>query len=73
MEVRIWFFSGAFILIILLFVVPKLMRIRIRLLRWLRLRWFADFHERHIVGITLIARIIMVAVIIYLLARAFGG
>ena len=53
------FYLGAALLLILIPFAPGMMRLRIKLLRWLRWNCLADFHQRHFKGIVLAARIIM--------------
>ncbi|MBD3402961.1 hypothetical protein GF420_08695 [candidate division GN15 bacterium] len=45
----------------MVFIVPQMMSLRIRILRALRLRRFADWHDRHRHGLTIALRIILAA------------
>ncbi len=46
---------------------PKLIRLRIRILRFLRLDWFANLHEKYFNGIVIAVRVIWVAIAIFLI------
>lgn len=69
MSERIYYLAVAIIMIVCLPLVPNLLRLRIIILRWLRLKWFADFHARHFDRFVLVVRIIMVPIIIFLIVR----
>jgi len=49
----------AAIMLLLIPIVPKMVALRVRVLRFVRLRGLADWHERHIVGISLGIRIVL--------------
>ncbi len=66
MEDRFYYIIIAAVLMIQLPIMPKIIRIRIAILRWLRLRWFADFHERHFNRLVPIVRVILGAIIVVL-------
>jgi len=53
---------GLIIILLLIMIpfVPQLLRLRIRIHRFLRLNWFADFQERHFDGLVIFIRIMMV-------------
>lgn len=46
---------------------PKLLRLRIRVLRFLRLNWFANWHQKHFDGIVLGVRVFWGAIAILLI------
>jgi hypothetical protein len=73
MDERLTLLIIAFALVILFIVMPYIIRMRIAILRWLRWKWLADFHERHMKGIVLAVRVILVVIAIVLIVHAFGG
>lgn len=54
-------------------IVPQIMRLRIRVLRWLHWRWMADLHQNHFVAFVLAARLILAVVGAALLVLGFAG
>ena len=64
---------AAFLIIGLVPLVPKMIELRTMVLRWLRLRRFADWHERHARPLTLVVRVIFAAFGIVLLVAGLTG
>ena len=63
------FFVIAFVLLILILFMPKLVRIRIRVLRWLHWGWAADLLEIHFQTWVLTFRTVLIvaaAVLLYI-------
>jgi hypothetical protein len=60
------FFAFAALLLILIPLAPKLLRLRIRVLRWLRWDWGADLLERRFDGWVLFLRILLFGIAIVL-------
>jgi len=50
--------------------VPHMVQVRIGVLRWLGLKWFADWHERGFRQIVIAVRVMMLAMILVLLGQA---
>ncbi len=71
MEKQTYYLILAAILFALVPFVPQMLRVRVAMLRWLRWNWLADRHERHIGGLTMAARIILLALAAYLVYLAF--
>ena len=46
--------------------VPRMLQLRILVLRKLHLKWFAEFHERHMAGLIWFIRVVLVAVALIL-------
>lgn len=65
-----YYIIAALILAALFPFVPRLIQIRIRLLRWMRINWLADFHQRHLVGIIRAIRVMIAAIAIVLIILA---
>ena len=57
----------ALILFLLVPIVPKMVGLRIKVLRWLKWNRLADWHERNIPVLTSIIRAVMIVLAIYLL------
>ena len=57
----------AIILFALIPLVPKMVNLRIKVLRWFKWNWLADWHERNLTVLTPIVRTILVVLAIYLL------
>lgn len=66
-------FVLAAFLLLLAPIAPKLLRIRVRILRWLRWNWGADLIENHFAGWVLSIRIVLVAVAAVLLYAGWTG
>ncbi len=58
--------SFAILIFLLIPIVPKLVGIRIRFLRWLKWNKLADWHERNIPILTPVIRSVMFVVAVYL-------
>lgn len=61
MNNQVLFFILAGVMLLLLPLVPRMMTLRIRILRFLHLRWLADLHEKYFDGLTIAVRVILVA------------
>jgi hypothetical protein len=72
MEKNLYYAIIAAILIILIPIVPKMVRVRIAVLRWLRWNWLAELHERGFNPIVITVRIFMLAIATYLFVLAVG-
>ena len=59
----------AVIFVIMIPIVPQMIRLRIWLLRKLRLRWLAEFHEKHFRGFTIALRVILAVFAVLLLTQ----
>ena len=57
----------AILLFVLIPIVPKMVGLRIRVLRWLKWNKLADWHERNITVLTPIIRSILFVLAIYLI------
>ena len=55
-------FALAILSLILIPLAPKLVRLRIRLLRWLRWNWAVNLLEKHFDGWVLLVRIILLVI-----------
>jgi hypothetical protein len=53
--------------------VPRMLQLRILVLRKLHLNWFAEFHERHMQGLIWFIRAILVALALLLIWLASQG
>ena len=71
MEELLLFLLIAAIIIILIPVFPRMIRLRIKVLRILKWNSLADFHERHFAQIVTIARTVIVLIVILLMILAF--
>ena len=63
----------AVVVLALIPIVPKMVALRVRVLRFVRLNRLADWHERHTGAITLAVRVmlgVLAAVLVYLGASA---
>ncbi len=58
-------FVIAILLLILIPLVPKLLRLRVRFLRWLHWDWAANLPENHFQGWVLFVRIILFVVVVF--------
>ena len=52
-------FLFAILLLVLIPIAPKLIRLRIRILRWIHWNWAANLMEKHFQGFVLFTRIVM--------------
>lgn len=73
MDTHAVFLIVGIILIILVPIVPKMVQVRIAVLKWLRLTWLADIHEKKARGIVLAVQVIMIAAGTYLIGYSIGG
>ena len=62
-----WLFAIAILLLILIPFMPKLVRLRIRVLKWLHWNWAANLLENHFQAWVLIFRVVVVVVAAVLL------
>lgn len=67
------FFGLAVIMGLLIPLVPRMIRVRIAVLRKLHLNWFADFHERHLEGLTWFVRALLAILAVLLVWIATSG
>ena len=72
MDTQVLFFILAGVMLLLLPLVPKMMSLRIRILRFLHLRWLADFHEKYRRGLIIAVRVILVGMAGVLTALGLG-
>jgi len=63
MELRVFLFVIAVLLIVLIPIAPKMLKVRIAVFRKLKWNSLADFHEKHFDQLVIVARTIMVLVI----------
>lgn len=66
---NMWLLIIAIVCLVLIPFAPHLLRLRVRILRWLRWHWAADMIEGHFQGWVLFARILLlviVAVLVYI-------
>ena len=61
----------ALLLLILIPFAPNLVRLRIRILRWLRWNWAANLLENHFRGWVLLFRIVLFVIAVVLILAAF--
>jgi hypothetical protein len=73
MDKHIYYIIIAFILIAMIPLMRHIIGFRILVLRWLKWKSMADFHERNIDRLTLIVRIIFVPIILYLFYLGYTG
>ncbi len=73
MEERMYYAIIAALIIILLPIVPKMVQVRIAVLRWLRWNWLADAHERGFKPLVIAVRVVMVCIAAYLFFLTIGG
>ena len=73
MSETVFLFIAAAIAIGMIPLVPRMVCLKIRLLRFLRLRWFADLHERYSKGIVTAMRVIIGGIAVVLLILGFEG
>ena len=64
-------FALAALLLILIPLAPKLMRLRIRIFRWIHWNWAANLTEKHFDGWVLILRIVLFVIAAVLLYTAW--
>lgn len=62
MSNSVYLFGGAFVAIILITIVPKMMNVRIWVLEKLHLNWFAKMHKKYYDGIVIAVRVIIAAI-----------
>ena len=65
-------FIIALLTVALIPLAPKLLRVRIRFLRWLHLDWFANLHENHFRTWVIIIRVTLAIVALLLFWAAFA-
>jgi hypothetical protein len=73
MTEQIFVLIVAALTILLIFLAPQLMSLRIKVLRFLHWRWLAEFHERHFEGLVLGARIALGIVFVVLVYLGVAG
>jgi hypothetical protein len=67
------FFGLAVIMGLLIPLVPRMIQVRIAVLRKLHLNWLADFHERHLEGLTWFVRALLAILAVLLVWVATSG
>jgi len=72
MDKQIIYAVIAAILVILIPIVPKMVQLRIAVLRWLKLKKMADIHDRLFDGSVLVVRIVMFCLSGFLFFKAIG-
>ena len=72
MDKQILYFVLAGVMLLLLPLVPKMVTLRIKILRFLHLRWLADLHEKYFRGLTIALRVILAAMAGLLTALGAG-
>jgi hypothetical protein len=70
MDENLYYAIVAAVLVILIPIVPKMVRVRIAALRWLRWNRLADIHEQGFNPIVIAVRVIMLALAVYLFVLA---
>ena len=73
MEERLFFLIVAFLMIILIPLVPRMIEFSIKVLRMLKWEGLANLYGKHFKQLVTIVRIMMAPIIIYLMARLFFG
>lgn len=63
--------GAAAVAVALIPLAPKIVWLRIRILRFLRLNWLANWHERHFEGVVIAVRILAAAIAVFLIVLAF--
>lgn len=63
----------AAIMLILVPIIPKMISLRISILRWLKLNRLADWHQRYSKGIAVFVRVILIVLAGYLLYIGVPG
>ena len=61
----------AFILVFLVVIMPKVIELRIRILRWLRWNRLANWHERNMKVLVPVMRVLLSVLVIILIVLAF--
>lgn len=67
MQTSICLFGLAAIMVGIIPLMPKMVKLRIFILRKLRFRWLADWHQKHFEGIVIAARTIIAVIALILL------
>lgn len=73
MTEQAWYVILAALIAATIPLVPKMVKLRIAVLRKLHLNALANWHEKYADGIAIWARLVMAGVVIVLLALAFGS
>ena len=61
----------AFILVFLVIIMPKVIEMRIRILRWLRWNRLANWHERNMKVLVPVMRVLLSVLVVILIVLAF--
>ncbi|MCK5125621.1 MAG: hypothetical protein KAR42_05155 [candidate division Zixibacteria bacterium] len=67
MHTAIYHFGLAALIAALIPIVPKMVTLRIWILRKLHLRWFANFHEKYFDGMVIAVRVILAVIAVILI------
>ena len=68
-----YYFILSAIVFSMVLIVPKMLQLRIRVLRFMHWNWFADWHQRNFGGFVIAARIILGCLGFMLLYLGFTG
>ncbi len=71
MEERAYFLLIVIVLITFIPLVPRIIDVRMKILRVMKFKMAADFHGKHFHRLVIIVRTVMALVVIYLLALVF--
>jgi hypothetical protein len=73
MDKSYYFFIVAAIFVAIIPLVSKMMALRIKMLRFLRLNWLADWHQRNFHGFVIAVRVILGVLAIVLVVLGLTG
>lgn len=73
MAATIYYFVAGAILLGLIPLVPQLLRLRIRALRFIHWQRLADWHQRNFATLVVVLRIVMAAIGLFVLSLGFGS
>lgn len=73
MTEKVFFISAAFIMAVLIIIVPQMMSLRIRVLRWIHWNRLADWHQRNFKKLVVVVRIMIAAIIAILIILAISS
>ena len=73
MSETVYFFILSAIMFLMAVITPKVLKLRIRVLRFMHWNWFADWHQRNFAGFVIAARIILVCIGFLLLYFGLTG
>ena len=66
-------FILAGLMLFMVFITPHVLSLRIRIFRWLRLKWLADWHDRNRKPIIAAVRVLLSVVAVVLLVHGLGS